>query len=102
MDEVRYTQFQIVPPKLHSVTRRCMFKNSSFDMNDIVHISEVSTYAGMNFFFFDVKFAPQYGAEFTLTYKSPTKSESLRWQRELTRAWCGIGEFADVAKGNSE
>lgn len=100
MDEVRYTQFQITPPKLHSVTRRCMFKGEVFDLNDVIQITAVSTHAGINDFFFSVSIAPQYGKQYELVFRAPTKSDALRWQRELSRAFCGVGEFEEVGSSN--
>lgn len=93
MDEIQYTQFQIKPTEANAYRRRVMFKNEVFDLEDVNRITSVATVAGINFFTFDVYVAPVKGSAFTLTFSSPTKAEALRWQRELSRAWCEVGEF---------
>lgn len=89
LNETQYTQFQVRPSK--SPDRedgRCVFKNDAFDLDDVYHISAVDTYTGINCFYFTVHTHYK-----QLTYHSPTKSEALRWQRELYRAWTCTGEF---------
>lgn len=94
MDEIKYTQFQI-PPKSGDKNRSCMFKGEVFNLKDIVRITSVSTYTGINDFFFSVSVAPEFGEQFELTFRAPTKSEALRWQRELSRAYCKVGEYEE-------
>lgn len=97
MNEVHYTQFQVRPDTNASrVDGRCVFKETAFDLDDVCMISAVDTYHGINCFFFTVYF---YDNQVTpLRFEAATKSEALRWQRELYRAWTSTGEFERVYK----
>ena len=63
--------------------------------SDISFISAVGTLEGMNFYTFDVELAHGEHKK-VLTYNFPTKSEALRSQRELCRAYTKTKEFKDV------
>ena len=95
MNEIQFTQFQIRPyadPYGHCP--RCMFKGECFSLSDIVHISPVMSYEGINHYKFIVKLLRMNEVSIDLQFDSPTKAEVLRWQRELARAWTRTGEFS--------
>lgn len=93
MNEVQFTQFQIRPfGDKQDYSGNCMFKGECFNVYDIVHISPVMSYEGINHYKFTVNLICR-GFEMALTFDSPTKAEALRWQRELARAYTRTGEF---------
>ena len=97
MHETNYTSFQIKPNKDNSPfgCRNCVFRNDAFDLDDIFFISAVGTLEGMNYYTFDVQLGQGVGKR-VLSHKFATKSEALRSQRELCRAYTMTQEFAAV------
>jgi hypothetical protein len=95
LNEKGYTSFQIKPSiKVKYDGRRCMFRNDAFSLENVTHISAVGTLGGMNYFDFNVELERYDQENKILTYQFPTKSDALRAQRELCRAWTATEEFA--------
>ena len=96
MNETNYTSFQIKPKIEEHIWegRRCVFRNDAFSLDDVFFVSAVGTLDGMNYYSFDVELndTPE---NKKLSYQFATKSEALRSQRELCRAYTKTQEFAN-------
>lgn len=99
MDVKTKTFFQIPPkrgrskwvPLLHK--NRVVFMGEGFDLDDISLITEPVMVRDLHYTF-DVLLG--YSEERKRTFEFKRKQDCLMAQRELSRAWCQVEEFADV------
>ena len=100
LNETNYTSFQIKPntkdPSTIYESRKVVFMNDAFSLDSILHITAVETLGGVNHFKFHIELERYDQENKVLTYDFNAKSEALRSQRELCRAFTATEEFAYV------
>jgi hypothetical protein len=95
LNETQYSSFQIKPQTKDKYgSSRCVFRNDAFSIDSVLHISAVVTLGGMNYFKFEVEIERFNQDNKVLSYEFATRSEALRAQRELCRAYTSTEEFA--------
>lgn len=82
--------FQIAPTPTNR--DKIVLCNQGFNLSDIRLITEPAMESKLVYKFFVYI---GYSEEFKLEFVFERKSDCISCQRELTRAWAGVGEFSD-------
>lgn len=103
MNEIETTYFQI-PPR-HGVHRwdgrAVTFMNDTFDLDDVNFISSVQAYGGgIQHYYFTIHFSGESKRE--LRYDFANKSQAIKAQRQLSRAFTATGEYEFIKEESTD